>query len=220
MALADYFIPLLASLREFQQAPRDDAAALGARIDALIQRARHAAAERGLAAADFDAALFPVVAWADEALLALDWAGARDWPRRLLQKRYFNLSTAGIEFFKRLEQLEREASELKEVYFVCLCLGFQGRYSYDRDPKTLTDIRQQLLSALGADFSAADGLLIPEGYRHDSPSPTRQTKRRWSWRFSSLNAATIAIPLLALLTLYGVYHLIINHMVNSISQKL
>ena len=218
MALVDYFIPLLASLREFQKAPRDDAAALGSRIDALVQNARRAAADHGLAAEDFDAALFPVAAWADEALIALDWSGAREWPRRLLQKRYFNLSTAGIEFFKRLDQLEREASELKELYFICLCLGFQGRYSYDRDLKALADIRQQLASTLGPQPTLASELLIPEGYRNHSPDKPRPAPRRW--RVSSLSAATIAFPLLTLIGLYAIYHMIINHMVSSISQKL
>lgn len=220
MPLVDHFIPLLACLREFQQAPRDDAAALGARIDALIQSARRAASEQGVTDEAFEAALFPVVAWADEALIALAWSGAKEWPKRLLQKRYFNLSTAGIEFFKRLDQLTSDANELKEVYFICLCLGFQGRYSYDRAPKALADIRQQLLTALSPGVSAAGELLIPEAYRGNSPFPMRQAKPRGRWQLSSLNAATIAVPLLTLLVLYGVYHLIINHMVNTISQKL
>lgn len=220
MPLVDHFIPLLACLREFQQAPRDDAATLGARLTALIESARNTASEQGIAAEDYQAALFPIVAWADEALIALAWAGASEWPKRLLQKRYFNLSTAGIEFFKRLEQLERDADELKEVYLVCLCLGFQGRYSYDRDPKALADIREQLLASLSPGASATGELLIPEAYRGHSPFPMRQPKPRWRWQFSSLNPATVAIPLLALVGLYGAYHLIINHMVNSLSQRL
>lgn len=220
MPLVDHFIPLLACLREFQQAPRDDATTLGTRIDALIQSAKRAAGEQGVAAEDYEAALFPVVAWADEALIALAWSGAKEWPKRLLQKRYFNLSTAGIEFFKRLEQLPSDADELKEVYFICLCLGFQGRYSYDRDPKALAAIREQLLASLSPGVSATSEPLIPEAYRGHSPFPMRQARPRWRWQFSSLSPATVAIPLLALVGLYGAYHLIINHMVNSLSQKL
>lgn len=220
MPLIDYFIPLLASLCEFRKAPRGDAVALASRIDALLDSARRAAGDDGLPTADYEAALFPVVAWADEALLSLDWAGSREWPRRLLQKRYFNLSTAGIEFFKRLDQLGRDAAALKEVYFVCLCLGFQGRYSYERNLKALADIREQLLSTLTPKGALASDLLIPEGYQSKSEATTRQSQRRWNWRFSSLSSATFAFPLLVLIVLYGVYYLSINHMVNAITQLL
>ena len=219
MALVDHFIPLLASVREFQTAPRDDAEQLAARIDALLERARRSASDDRVAPDDFAAALFPVVAWIDEALLSLDWDGAAQWPRRLLQKRHFNLSTAGVEFFKRLDALPGGASELKEVYLLCLGLGFRGRYAYDRDPKALAGIRQQLLSSFGPGVASARDLLIPEGYQGTAPASDGEAGKRRRWRFSSLSTAAFALPLATLLLLYGVYHLIINHMATAIIQQ-
>lgn len=218
MPQVDYFIPLLASLREFQNAPRDDAAALAARIDALLEKARRAALDDGVTPADFDAALFPVVAWADEMLISLDWPGAREWPRRLLQKRLFNLTTAGIEFFARLDRLEREAVELTEVYFTCLCLGFQGRYSYDRHPRELAEIRQQLLSRLVTQPMSSDDRLIPEGYQTHIANRAVASGRRW--RFSPAGIALFVAPLVALALLYGIYHVVINRTVSTITQRL
>ena len=222
MPLVDYFIPLLAIIEEFKKAPRDDAAALAFRVDAQIELARRNAIDDGRTPEDFEAALFPAVAWVDEVLLSLDWPGAREWPRRLLQKKHFNLSTAGIEFFKRLDQLGRDATERKEVYFLCLCLGFQGRYSYDRNIKALADIRQELLTTPSpnpAIFPAND-LLIPEGYQSDSIGQERQTSKRLNWHFSTFGTTTFVVPLLVLLVIYGIYHVIINYMVNSIIQRL
>ena len=66
MPLVDYFIPLLAIIEEFKKAPRDDAAALAFRVDAQIELARRNAIDDGRTPEDFEAALFPAVAWVDE----------------------------------------------------------------------------------------------------------------------------------------------------------
>lgn len=222
MPLVDYFTPLLAIVREFQKAPKDDAATLMSCLDTEIARARRQAIDDGRRTDDFEAALFPVAAWADETLLSLNWPGARDWTKNLLQRRYFNLSTAGIEFFNRLDQLERDANELREVYFLCLCLGFQGRYSYDRNPKALNEIKQQLLSTLAPDpaiFPTAD-LLVPEGYQSATTEPGHHPGKGRKWRFSPINVSGFMIPLAVIIVLYTIYHLIINYMVNSIIQRL
>ena len=71
MRLADYFTPLLAIVREFQKLPADDAAALALRIDTQIENSRRKALDDGRTPTDYEAALFPVVAWADEALISL-----------------------------------------------------------------------------------------------------------------------------------------------------
>ena len=222
MRLADYFTPLLAIVRGFQKLPADDAAALALRIDTQIENSRRKALDDGRTPTDYEAALFPVVAWADEALISLDWPGAREWPRRLLQKRYFNLSTAGIEFFTRLDLLGHDETEVMEVYFLCLCLGFQGRYSYDRNPKALAERRQQLLSMLNPDpaIFPINDLLIPEGYQSDATAQERHAKSRHHWRFSSFSTSLFVVPLMVLVVLYGIYHMIINYIANSIIQRL
>ena len=222
MPLVDYFTPLLAIVREFQKAPKDDAATLMSCLDKEIARARRQAIDDGRRSDDFEAGLFPVAAWADEALLSLNWQGAREWSKNLLQRRYCNLSTAGIEFFNRLDQLEKDANEIREVYFLCLCLGFQGRYSYDRNPKALNDIKQQLFATLAPDpaiFPTTD-LLVPDGYQSAATEPGNHPNKARKWRFSPINLSGFMIPLAVIIVLYTIYHLIIDHMVDSIIQRL
>ncbi len=221
MRLSDCFIPVLAAVRQFQRAPAGDAAALAAQLDPLIAAARNKARDAGFADADIEAAWFAVAAWADESLLALDWHDTIEWQRRLLQKRYFNTASAGVEFFSRLESLNTGQLAVREVYYLCLAMGFAGRYGYDRNQQALEDIKRQNLQLLlqGDDGMPGEAgrLLFPDGYAVGSPLSgfkTRGSPRRQ--RLSPLTLSALLLPLVALIGLYGAYHAIIWQMVNTI----
>jgi type VI secretion system protein ImpK len=227
--LIDCFIPLLAYLRQFQIQPSGDLASVRQQLDGLIAQSRNTASEAGLAEADTQNALFAVVAWADEVLLATPWAGAGEWARNLLQRRLFNVTNAGDAFFKRLELMEPQQIQVREVYFYCLSLGFAGRYGYDRNAKALADIRQaSLLPILRAIRAQREGsgltsemekLMFPDGYAHLHAvvdAADSKPAGRWGWKFSSLTFNVLLIPLIILIVLYGVYHITIWQMVNSL----
>lgn len=233
MHLIDCFIAPLAFLRQFQIQPSGDLAAVRQQLDDLIVQSRNAASESGMSDADTEEALFAVVAWADEVLLATPWAGAGEWARHLLQRRYFNVTNGGDAFFKRLEALGAQQVGVREVYFYCLSLGFAGRYGYDRNAKALADIRQaSLLPVLRAIRAQREGagltsemekLMFPDGYAHlhaaegDAGS---KPASRWDWKFSSLTFNVLLIPLIILIVLYGVYHVIIWQMVNALMAQI
>ncbi|HTN67408.1 MAG TPA: DotU family type IV/VI secretion system protein [Burkholderiaceae bacterium] len=221
MRLSDCFIPVLATVRQFQRAPAGDAAALAAQLDPLIADARNKARDAGFTDANIEAAWFAVAAWVDESLLALDWHDTIEWQRRLLQKRYFNTASAGVEFFSRLESLNVGQLAVREVYYLCLAMGFAGRYGYDRNQKALEDIKRQNLQLLlqGDDGMPGEAgrLLFPDGYAAGSPLSGAQKRgnlRRW--RLSALTLSTLVLPLVALIALYGIYHAVIWQMVNTI----
>lgn len=220
MRLADYFIPFFAALRQFQRAPADDAATLATRLEQLVSTARSQAHSAEFATEDFDNALFAAAAWADESLFALDWPGRTEWQRHLLQKRYFDTTSAGVAFFSRLESLTPQQTSVREVYYLCLAMGYAGRYGYDQNHKALKDIRQQNLQLLlqGADGlpGEAGRLLFPDGYAIKSSltdSKNRNSQRR---RPSFMTLLLIFGPLLALGLLYGIYHMTLWQMVNTI----
>ncbi|MCD4548242.1 type VI secretion system protein TssL, partial [Burkholderia pseudomallei] len=150
MKLTDSMMPLVAYARQLAQSPRGDAAEVALRLDILIERARDHAACAGAPAADVDDALFAVCAWIDEALLNSGWDDADRWTLRLLQKRYFDTSHAGVVFFERLGTLDGARASVLEVYLLCLRLGFRGRYGYDGGDGPLDAIRQRALDALSA----------------------------------------------------------------------
>jgi type VI secretion system protein ImpK len=223
MRLVDCFIPLLAQIRQFQRQPGGDAVALSAQLDAAVAQARRSGHDAGHIEADIEEALFAVLALADEVIIAADWLGRSEWQRRLLQRRYFGISNAGVSFYTRLESISNDRLAVREVYFLCLGLGFAGRYGYDRNQKALTDIRRANLDLLlrGEDGlpGEAGKLLFPDGYGAalQPEDPARRVVRsRRRWKFSSFTFNALLIPVVVLLVLYGIYHTIIWQLVNTL----
>lgn len=227
MRLVDCFIPLMAYVRHFQRQPGGDVADVKDSLDALIAESRRTALAGGFSDADASDALFAVVAWADEILLATPWAGAEEWKRQLLQRRHFNVTNAGVAFFTRLENLGAHQLAVREVYVYCLSMGFAGRYGHDRSPKALADVRQaslQLIADAADHPEGADGKkLFPEAYaasRQGKDGKDGLNGKRWGWKMSSLTLNILLVPLVILLVLYGIYHVIVWQTVNAISAQI
>jgi type VI secretion system protein ImpK len=198
-------------------------------FNALLSDARHDAAHAGWSAADIDAALFAAVAWADEVLNGAGWEGAAHWQRRLLQKRYFNVSNGGVAFFTRLESLNGAQQAVREVYVMCLGLGFAGRYGHDGNQKALAGIRHAAMESVLADGEGAGQHLFPDAYGAHLPVIGKQPARRWGCRFlpwprwlswSPFSCALLLTPLLILVTLYATFHVIIAQSVHTLLRQI
>jgi type VI secretion system protein ImpK len=77
---------------------------------------------------------FALVAFLDEAVTGLPFADKETWLVNPLQSELFGLNYAGEDFFRRLEELRRRPQEyiqVLEVYYLCLVLGFKGKYHMD-----------------------------------------------------------------------------------------
>jgi type VI secretion system protein ImpK len=229
MRLINYFILPLTFLKHFQMQPSGDLVTVRNNIDELLAGSLREATEAGISGADIQNALFAVVAWADEVLLAAPWSGAGEWVRHLLQRRHFNITKAGDLFFQRLESLGDDEIQVREVYFYCLCLGFAGRYGYDRNSKALADIRQTNLNLMlhgmkaqtngGGIAAETEKMMFPDVYAHSGDASadfSAKAANPWRWKFSSLTTSIIVTPLIILLVLYGVYHIVISQMVESL----
>jgi type VI secretion system protein ImpK len=216
----------MAFVRHFQERPQGSAASVREQADALLADARRKAQEAGVSDADALNGMFAVAAWADEIFLAASWAGAEEWKRQLLQKRYFNVSGAGVEFFTRLEALGSQQLPVREVYFFCLSMGFSGRYGHDRNPKTLEDIKQACLAQLVQEGEGLYGdsgkLMFPQAYANTArpKGGDPQAEGRWRWRMSSLTFNVLLVPLIVLAVLYGIYHVIIWQTASSIMAQI
>jgi type VI secretion system protein ImpK len=95
------------------------------------QQARHPA---GYAADTIKMATFAVVGFLDESILNAQNPVFADWPRKPLQEELFGTHMAGEVFFQNLQALlarddSAELADLLEVHYLCLLLGFRGRYS-------------------------------------------------------------------------------------------
>jgi type VI secretion system protein ImpK len=74
---------------------------------------------------------YALAAFVDEAILRSQWAGKEPWADNPLQLQLFETYLAGEGFFEKLEALRtrgESAAEVLEVYYLCLALGFEGKY--------------------------------------------------------------------------------------------
>lgn len=162
---------------------------------------------QGLVSSDeYDQARFALCAWIDEAILSSGWLQKNRWLNDQLQRFHYNTTDAGEAFFERLNTLEPHQRDVREVYYLCLALGFTGRYCHPADQSQLEQIKTTNLklligSPLGLpSLEGAD--LFPEAHPCDAPQigkPLRTGSRL-------AKAICLAAPLVLFGILYLVYH--------------
>ena len=219
MRLVDCFIPVLAVVRRFVDAPGDDAPTLAARLQPMLAAAQHDAIALGVSEEEVRGALFAVSAWVDEALLTCDWPAAEGWQRLLLQRQFFGVSNAGVAFFERLAALGDDRADVAEVYVLCLSMGFKGRFGHGGDARELADLRLRAMRRVLA-HASANGLsdaatLVFPGVKSEAlalAAPVRRSR----WRPSRLSVMVLSISLLTLLVLYLVFFSILRQQVHAI----
>lgn len=221
MRLVDAFIPVLAVVRQFVEAPHDDAAALAARLRPLLAQAQQDALALDTPEDDLHNAQFAVAASIDETLSTCDWLEAASWQRHLLQRQFFGISNAGVAFFERLARLgqAQDQAEVEEVYVLCLSMGFKGRFGHDGDARGLADLRLRAMRRVLAHASArgvheAAALVFP-GVKVAAPEGAGAAPRR-RWAPSRLSVLVLTLPVLALIALYLAYFWILEKQVHAI----
>lgn len=170
MKLSTLFVPMMAYVQGLDRQPSPDPSVVHEQLQTLIKSARDQAIAHSVDLQRFHDALFPVVAWIDERLALLpDWHASKAWRAFMLQRKLFATSLAGVQFFERLDALEPNDEDLREVYVMCMALGFVGRFSQNPNSPELVALRQanfQLLRPEVADESTnALARLFPEAYR-------------------------------------------------------
>jgi type VI secretion system protein ImpK len=170
-----------------------------------IGTAEQQAKTRGYTEDDIRLAVFAVVAFLDESVLNLRKPAFSDWVRRPLQEELFGRHIAGEVFFDNLQQLlgrrdSAELADLIEVYYLCLLLGYLGRYSISskaelRATMELADDKIRRIRKLGPELSPR--WRLPE----DSVGPVRTDP----W-IRGLAAATAALAVVTAV-LFGAYHI-------------
>ena len=159
----------------------------------LLDKAGVCARGRGFRAEDIAESHFAVCAWIDEAILTSAWSGAPEWKKLQLQRDFYNTNNAGVEFFERLEALGANHKPVREVYALCLALGFHGRYFHPDYQPVLAEIKSRNLELLLGDMATAQDLaglkLFPQGYLGGQKVTSR------SMRFRPFDWFSFLIPL-------------------------
>jgi len=106
-------------------------------------------------------AKYALAAFIDEKVLTSNLAIKDAWSSKPLQLKYFDDFSAGEEFYNKLELLRHTTSPGKidalEVYYLCLALGFKGKYGDKRGEERrmilMDQIKTEIYSARGNDGS-------------------------------------------------------------------
>jgi len=218
MHLIDSFIPVISYVVGFKSAPEaagPDYRQVSGQIRGLMEQSQVESEAGGIAPDDFDQARFMVCAWIDEALLASDWNQKQLWQREQLQRLYYNTTEAGVEVFDRLEALGPQQRDVREVYSLCLSLGFKGRYIGEGDEFLLAQLKVsnlKLLMATPASIPSLEGLeLFPEALA--ASPPAKQKPKPVSLVITPLIAMLVAAPLILFALLYLIYRYVLNGLV-------
>jgi type VI secretion system protein ImpK len=130
--LSDIYGPVLTLIMQLRRTREfGDANILRQRFRDLLERMEREARRAGYSQADIRLTKFALVAFLDETIIASEWNKKEEWLARPLQLELFNRFDAGEEFFANLERLRQRPLEnisLLKIYYLCMALGFRGRY--------------------------------------------------------------------------------------------
>jgi type VI secretion system protein ImpK len=152
------------------------------KVLALVKTQEEHAKNLGISTEIFREARFPVLSWVDEMILNSAWPHRAQWHHLMLT--YYNTNNAGEEFFRRLENLPSQATDIREIYYLCLGLGFEGKYAFGDSRHELKELRQglyrQLCSANG-DIRQNYPQLFPEAYQRATAAAPRPSGIKPIW---------------------------------------
>jgi type VI secretion system protein ImpK len=118
-------------------------------------------------------AKFALAAFVDETVLTGDFHLKEEWEKYPLQLEYFGEQLAGDKFFEKLQAMIAQidvTADAVEIYYVCMLLGFKGRYAvYEHDK--LQGIMQRTADALVKAGKITKVELSPHWRADDQPKP-------------------------------------------------
>jgi type VI secretion system protein ImpK len=130
-------------------------------IRTFEDRARRA----DIAAEDVLAARYALCTVLDEAVLNTPWGAQSDWSTQSLLVTFHREAAGGEKFFQILERVSAEPQRyraLLELLYVCLALGFEGKYRLDeRGGGRLAEVREQLYRRIESVREIAEPELSP-----------------------------------------------------------
>lgn len=184
----------LIQLRRLDPAQQPPPESVHQRLRSLIDTMGKRGAELGLSREDILEISYAVIALADEVAIYAGGNLRQFWMSKSLQIQYFNTNTAGEDFFTRVAALRQDPRriEVVRVYYMCLALGFQGRYRVRGGEAELAAITDQL----AADMAKA-GLGGPEqlSTHGDRPAGEARGGARQELPLVALALGSVAIAL-------------------------
>lgn len=118
-------------------------------------------------------AKFALASFIDETMLTNNFPLRSEWERNPLQLEYFGEQLAGNKFFEKLESMLQQpevTQDAIEIYYLCMLLGFKGRYGVYEQEKLLA-IMQSTANVLVKVGKMKSVELSPHWLANDQPKP-------------------------------------------------
>jgi len=215
MRLTDCFVELVAYVAYFlktvakKQPPFEQ---VKADIQRLVSESEDCFKSGAFSQEDYDLARFAICAWVDEAVLSSTWNEKGRWQGEQLQRLYYQTADAGEIFFDRLNALGPHQRDVREVYYLCLAMGFMGRYCHEGDEYLLEQLKTSNLKLLTGSSVGLPSLerteLFPEAY----PAGSREVapgKRKI--QFSTFHLLCLFAPVVLFGVLFVIYRFVLSN---------
>ncbi|MDH5570348.1 MAG: type IVB secretion system protein IcmH/DotU [Gammaproteobacteria bacterium] len=129
-----------------------DVGGLHQRLVSEIRSFETQARERGIKPEIVLATRYLLCVCLDEAVLNTPWGSESAWTQRTLLSTFHNETSGGEKFFAildRMRQTPAENLEILELIYICLSLGFEGKYRVvNRGRDMLDQLREELFSII------------------------------------------------------------------------
>lgn len=174
VSLATPILEMVMRIRAGQLTP---SAEMRQTVAAWLKELEARAGQLGYKEAQVQNAKFALASFVDETVLAGGFAIRNEWERFPLQLEYFQEQFAGVKFFDRLDGLLKTAeaeADVIEVYYLCLLLGFKGKYHIymeDQLPGVLNNVAEHLRRV----GRLRESVLSPHWKLNDQPAPPQES---------------------------------------------
>lgn len=192
--------PLLAAAAQLRRLPsHPDPVGLREQLTRSLHAFEREAAATGITRDRIIAARYIVCTFLDESVASTPWGGAGVWARDTLLVRFHNEAWGGEKVFQLLGKLLQSPAEnrdLIELIYVCIALGFEGRYRVINSGRAqLEQVHERVYQALRQVRESPEKRLSPHA------EPARGERRRAFdatpfWAFCAL-IAVLAVGLYA-----------------------
>jgi type VI secretion system protein ImpK len=156
---------LLLAVQLRNSVSQPDAAHLREQVIAQVRQFESNAQAAGIAAQTITAARYVLCSTLDESVMNTPWGQQSGWAAKTLLVVFHGESYGGEKFFIILDRLCADFSkhiDLIELMYICLALGFGGRYQIEADGRAkLADIQEELYRRIKAQRPPAAEELAP-----------------------------------------------------------
>jgi type VI secretion system protein ImpK len=188
-------LSLIPELRD--QAFHEAANALQERMITSIKKFEKSALQKGASRTQVNIAKYFLCSLLDETVLNTPWGSQSGWGHNSLSSLFFKKLVGGEEFFQILGRLKEQPDQnqnLLEMAYLCLSLGFEGKYRYRNNGLIAIERQREEI------------FLLIRQFRGDVPS---ELSTRWRGAAALRNPLIRFIPLWVLVTVTGVLLLFI-----------